>query len=180
MKKFKVLVGNWLCWIRKLPVDKIPLQTVFKALTAVLIAAIVLLNLFTHVLLIVHYNGEGMEPTLQSGQTLVLHRTQKVKQGDIIAFYYNNQVLVRRVIAVADSRVVIEDNGTVRINEEVLEEPYLTESSIGQCNLTFPFHVPSGQVFVMGDHRSMAMDSRLKEIGTVHMGRIIGKLLLSI
>ncbi len=61
-------------------------------------AAIILLNLFTHVFQIVRYSGNGMEPNLSSGQILLLKKTQDVKEGDIIAFFYNNQVLVRRVI----------------------------------------------------------------------------------
>lgn len=159
---------------------RVVVQSAVNLAFVLLLAAVILLNLFTHVLQVVHYNGEGMEPTLHSGQTLVLHRTQDVKQGDIIAFYYNNQVLVRRVIAVSNNRVTIGKDGTVLINEQPLEEPYLTEASLGQCSISFPFHVPNGHVFVMGDNRSVAMDSRLKELGSIHAGRIIGRLLMAI
>ena len=159
---------------------KFPLQTVVHCFFGLLIAAILLLNLFTHVLQIVHYNGDSMEPTLHSGQILILQCTQDVAEGDVIAFYFNNQVLVRRVIAVSGSRITIEENGTVLRNGQALEEPYLAESSIGQCNISFPFHVPNGYVFVMGDNRAIAMDSRLEEIGPIYVGRIIGKVWLAI
>lgn len=144
------------------------------------VAAVILLNLFTHVLQIVRYNGNAMEPNLHSGQTLVILRTQEVKEGDIIAFYYNNQVLVRRVICTGGKQVSIANDGSVSINSRQLEEPYLTEKSIGLCTITFPHHVQSGYVFVMGDSRTIAMDSRLEEIGSIPEERIIGKVLLAI
>ena len=145
-----------------------------------LIAAVIFLNLFTHVLQVVNYNGRGMEPNLHSGQILLIHRTREVEEGDIIAFYYNNQVLVRRVICQGGKQLAIADDGTVSINSAALEEPYLEQRSLGQCNLTFPYPVAAGSVFVMGDNRAVAMDSRLAEIGPVPLERIIGKVIFAI
>ena len=139
--------------------------------------AVLLVNLFTHVFQIVNYNGTGMEPNLCGGQTLVILKTDKVVEGDIIAFYYNNQILVRRVICEGGKQLEIEQDGTVRIGNNVLDEPYLDMKSIGQCNLAFPYYVQSGTYFVMGDNRIEAMDSRLEEIGTIPQDRIIGKVL---
>lgn len=144
------------------------------------VAAIILLNLFTHVFQIVRYSGNGMEPNLSSGQILLLRKTQDVEEGDIIAFYYNNQVLVRRAICRSGKQITILDDGTVMINNQELEEDYLTQKSIGQCNITFPYHVQNNGFFVMGDNRAIAMDSRLKEIGVVPRDRIIGKVILAI
>lgn len=155
-------------------------SSVARGIIAVLVVAVILLNVFTHVLQVVTYNGEGMEPSLSSGETLVLLRTQNVEPGDIIAFYYNNQVLVRRVICEGGDQVAIEPDGTVYVDGQALEEPYLKEPSVGQCNLTFPYYVQAGSVFVMGDNRIVAMDSRLKEIGPIPEERIIGKVVLSI
>lgn len=152
--------------------------TLFRIAVGVLAAVILLVNLFTHVIPIVRYYGDGMEPSLRGGQTLVLLKTQNVKEGDVIAFYYNNKVLVRRVICEGGEQVTIENDGTVSVNGRELEEPYLNEKSIGQCNLTFPYYVQNGHVFVLGDNRSIAMDSRLAEIGTVPLERIVGKVLL--
>ena len=143
------------------------------------ITTIILLNLFTHVFQIVRYSGNGMEPNLSSGQILLLRKTQDVEEGDIIAFYYNNQVLVRRAICRSGRQISISEDGTVLINNQPIEEDYLTEKSIGQCNIEFPYHVQDG-FFVMGDNRVIAMDSRLKEIGVVSTDRIIGKVLLAI
>lgn len=143
-------------------------------------AAIIMLNLFTHVLQIVRYNGTGMEPELHSGQVLVLLKNKDPEPGDIIAFYYNNQVLVRRVISRDSTSIFIDNDGTVFLNNEPLEEPYVARASKGQCNLSFPYQLQNGYVFVMGDNRQVAMDSRLEEIGPVLKDRIIGKVILAI
>ena len=155
------------------------LRFVWHWLGALVLLAVLLINLFTHVFQIVHYNGTGMEPSLKGGQTLVILKTDQIQEGDIIAFYYNNQVLVRRVICEGGTQLEIGQDGIVSINGKPLEEPYLQEPSIGQCNLTFPYHVRSGSVFVMGDNRTAAMDSRLEEIGTIPEERIIGKVILA-
>lgn len=152
---------------------------IWRWLAAIALLAVLLVNLFTHVVQIVNYNGTGMEPNLQGGQTLVILKTQKVQEGDIIAFYYNNQVLVRRVICEGGKQLEIGQDGVVSINGNELEEPYLKETSLGQCNLTFPYNVRTGTVFVMGDNRTTSMDSRLEEIGTVPQDRIIGKIMFT-
>lgn len=144
---------------------------------ALAVAVVILLNVFTQLVQVVHYTGSSMEPNLSSGQTLVIHKTQNVSDGDVIAFYYNNQILVRRVIAAGGDQISIEDDGTVSVNGQILDEPYLAARSIGQCNIDFPYLVPSGSVFVMGDNRVIAMDSRLQELGCVPMDRIIGKVM---
>ena len=147
------------------------------AIGAVLLLAILLLNLFTYVFHPVRYYGTGMEPALSGGQTLLILNTRKVSSGDVIAFYYNNKLLVRRVICTGGEQIELDDSGAVFVNGEALDEPYVTEPSLGQCDLIFPFAVPSGSVFVMGDNRPSAMDSRLSEIGTVPADRIYGKVL---
>lgn len=163
-------------WKAKLPF----LKKARKVAGQILVLALLLLNLFTYVVQVVSYNGEGMEPNLHNGQTLVLLKTQDVDEGDIIAFYYNNQILVRRVICCGGNQITITNAGTVFINNEVLEEPYLSEKSIGQCNIDSPYYVRDDEVFVMGDNRTIAMDSRLQEIGTIPVERIIGKVLIAI
>lgn len=150
---------------------------VWRWVIGIALAAVVLLNVFTYVFQIVNYNGSGMEPNLRGGQTAVILKTKSVEPGDIIAFYYNNRVLVRRVICMGGNQISIGNDGVVSINDQPLDEPYLEEASIGQCNLTFPYHVRSGEVFVMGDNRAVAMDSRLTQIGTVPQERIIGKVM---
>lgn len=150
-------------------------------LVAVLCAAtLLLLLLFTQVLAVVRYHGDGMEPELSSGETLILLRSKKAEQGDVIAFYYNNQLLVRRVVATGGQQISIAEDGIVSVNGTALAEPYVARHSYGQCNIEFPYYVPPDNVFTMGDSRAIAMDSRLKEIGTISRDRIMGKVILAI
>ena len=155
-------------------------KTVLSIVLVLLVALVILLNIFTHVFAIVRYFGNGMEPALRNGQTLILKRTENVKEGDIVAFYYNNQLLVRRVICEGGKQISIGKDGSVEINNEPLEESYVEDASIGQCNITFPHTVAPNSYFVMGDNREIAMDSRLKEIGSISEDRILGKLLFAI
>ena len=151
--------------------------TLLRLVLLVVVVIVLVMNLFTHVFRVVHYYGESMEPALYDRQILVVHKTDKVGSGDIVAFYYNNKVLVRRVIAEGGSSVEIEDNGTVIVDGCTLEEPYVEEATLGQCNISFPCNVPFEEFFVMGDNRPISMDSRLEEIGTVPQDRVLGKVL---
>ena len=155
-----------------------PYAKIVLRLAAVLLAAVLLLaNLFTHVFMVVRYYGDGMSPSLSDRQLLMLLKTDKVESGDVIAFYYNNKVLVRRVICEGGHSITLEANGTVTVDGTALDEPYVQTPSIGQHNISFPYHVPYGHYFVMGDNRAISMDSRLSEIGTVPADRILGKVL---
>ena len=153
------------------------LGIVFRVIIGVVLAAVLLLNIFTYVFSVVNYYGDSMEPTLSGGQTLVILRTAKIEEGDLIAFYYNNKVIVRRVICTGDKQISIADDGVVSINGEVIMEDYVQELSLGQCDISFPYSVPGGRYFVMGDNRSESMDSRLEIIGAISPDRIIGKIL---
>lgn len=148
-----------------------------KIVLAVIITASLLLNLFTFVTPVVKYYGNSMSQTLVDGQILIVNKMAKVKSGDIIAFYYNNKVIVRRVIATGNSQVSIDIFGTVSVNGKTLEEPYVENKTLGQCNLDFPYNVPANSYFVLGDNRDIAMDSRLSEIGVVTEERLIGKVM---
>lgn len=159
---------------------KLVLSTATTWLIGLTVAAIILLNVFTYVLQVVRYSGNSMEPNLHNRQTLVVHKTQDVEKGDIIAFYYNNQVLVRRIIGAEGDNIQLAANGTVMLNSQPLDEPYLTAKSSGQTNIEYPYLVPPNSYFVMGDNRAVAMDSRLREIGPVPHDRIIGKVIFAI
>lgn len=146
----------------------------------VLVILILLINLFTHVFSVVKYYGDGMEPALKSGDYLVVLRTKNVEPGDITVFYYNNQLLVRRIMAEGNEQISVGTDGSVIVDGLAVEEPYLQSLSLGQSNQTYPCFVPEGQFFVMGDSRAVAMDSRLKEIGTIAEDRILGKVIISL
>lgn len=120
--------------------------------------------------------GASMSPTLVDGNIVVSVKESEFKTGEVIAFYYNNKILVKRVIADSADWVDIKEDGTVLVNSEEIEEPYLSEKSLGQCDLDLPYQVPESRVFVMGDHRSVSVDSRTAAIGCVAEEQIVGKL----
>lgn len=157
---------------------KIPyLRIALTIVACIALTVVVLLNVFTHVFSVVRYYGSGMEPALQDRQVLLVLKTDQVEQGDIAAFYYNNKVLVRRVIAAGGTSLEISDAGVVTVDGMTLAEDYVEDPTFGQCNISFPYTVPYNSFFVMGDNRGIAMDSRLEEIGTIPRGRILGKVI---
>ena len=155
------------------------LKMVLSLVIAIGLAVVLLLNLFTHVFSVVQYYGDSMSPELADRQYLLVRKTDQVGQGDVIAFYYNNKILVRRIIAEGGTSVEINDRGIVAVDGRELKEDYVVEASSGQCNISFPYTVPQEEYFVMGDHRAISMDSRLEEIGTIPKNRILGKVIFS-
>ena len=153
------------------------LRTTVYTLLAVAAAAILVATLWLPVLQIY---GSSMTPTLSEGQLVVSVKSKRFEQGDIIAFYYNNKILVKRVIAGPGAWVDIDEDGTVYVDQEALEEPYLEEHAFGQCDIKLPYQVPDNQYFVMGDHRSTSVDSRSTTVGCVATENVVGKLLLRV
>lgn len=121
--------------------------------------------------------GSSMAPGIDKGDILVTLRGSSYEPGDIISFYYNNEILVKRVIATSGDWVDIDGDGTVYVNGELLEEPYLTEKSFGECDISLPYQVPDGKVFVMGDHRATSVDSRNRAVGCIEKEDIVGKVI---
>ena len=117
-----------------------------------------------------------MNGTLDSGDIVVSVKSGDMKTGDIIAFYYNNNILVKRVIANPGEWVNIDQEGNVYVNNNKLEEPYLNEKAFGETNIELPYQVPEGKIFVMGDNRSVSIDSRNTSIGCISEEQIVGKI----
>lgn len=151
-------------------------STVYTLITVAAIAVLVA----TLWLPVLQIYGNSMTPTLQDGEIIFSVKTSNFSPGDIAAFYYNNKILVKRIICGPGDWINIDEDGTVYVNDVRLEEPYLTEKALGECNIEMPYQVPDGRYFVMGDHRSTSVDSRSTSVGCVADEQIVGKIIFRI
>ena len=124
--------------------------------------------------------GSSMTPNLSEGDIVVSVKGSKFEPGDLVAFYLGNKILVKRCIAGAGQWVDIDEEGNVKVDGELLEEPYLTEKALGDTNITLPYQVPDNRYFCMGDHRSTSVDSRNTAVGCVSEEQIVGKIVFRI
>lgn len=124
--------------------------------------------------------GSSMTPTLQNGDIVFSMKTAEFEQGDIVAFYYNNKILVKRMIAGPGDWFDMDMDGRVYINNKELSEPYLTEIAYGETNIELPYQVPDGKIFVLGDHRATSVDSRNTAVGCVAQEQVVGKIIFRI
>ncbi len=151
--------------------------TTFAVLLMVAAAAVLIAMMVMPVLQIV---GQSMTPTLNDGEIVLSLKNSQFEKGDVIAFYYNNKILIKRVIALPGEYVDIDEEGNVFVNSDLLDEPYLTEKAYGSCNIELPYQVPDGKIFVMGDHRATSADSRNTAVGCVAEEQIVGRVLFRI
>lgn len=124
--------------------------------------------------------GSSMSPTLGEGNIVVSVKGSDFEQGDLVAFYLGNKILVKRCIAGPGQWVDIDEDGTVYVDGKALDEPYLTEKSLGDCNIELPYQVPDNRYFCMGDHRSTSVDSRNTAVGCVAEEQIVGRIVFRV
>ncbi len=153
------------------------LRTTIYALVVVAAIAVLLATMFLPVLQV---SGTSMEPTLSDNDIIVLLKTSNFDTGDLIGFYYQNKILLKRVIAGPGDVVDIDEEGNVYVNDELLDEPYLTSRALGETDLTYPYQVPENRYFVMGDNRATSIDSRSSAIGCIEVDQIVGKVILRV
>lgn len=156
-------------------------STIYTLITVAAIAVLVA----TLLLPVLQVYGSSMTPTLTDRDIVLTIKTSEFKSGDVVAFYYNNKILVKRVIAQAGEWVDITPEGDVYVGAtqqsmELLDEPYLMEKAFGDCNIELPYQVPESRVFVMGDHRSISVDSRNTAVGCVAEEQLVGKLVFRV
>ena len=150
-------------------------KTLLNIAGVLTVTAAVAVLIATRLLILIQVNGVSMAPTLEKGEIIFLQQTKEVKTGDVIGFYYGGRVLLKRVIAGGGDYIEIDNEGNVYVNDKKLEESYLMGQSLGKCELDFPYQVPEGMLFVLGDNRAVSMDSRIKAIGCVEKDQIVGK-----
>ena len=147
------------------------------ALVAVAAAAVLVATLWLPVLRI---PGGSMNPTLFDKDIVVSAKSGDCARGDVIAFYYNNKILVKRVIALPGDWIDIDGDGFVYVNNVRLDEPYVSERALGDCDIELPYQIPAAKYFVMGDHRSTSVDSRNTALGCVSEEQIVGRILFRV
>ena len=151
--------------------SRVMINTIYSLVVVAAVAVLVAVLLLP----ILRIYGHSMNDTLDEGDIVVSLKGSDFKTGDIIAFYYNNKILIKRVIGKAGDWVDIDQDGNVYVNGEMVEEPYLEEKAFGECNIELPYQVPESKVFVMGDNRSVSVDSRNTAVGCVAEEQIVGK-----
>lgn len=151
-------------------------STIYTLIVVAAIAAIIA----TLVLPVIQIAGKSMEPSLNEGDIVVLVKTKHLKRGDLCAFSYSNKILIKRVIGLPGDYIVIDREGIVFVNGEQLQEDYILEKSLGECDIEFPYQVPEEKYFLMGDERATSIDSRNTIIGCISNDQIVGKLFLKV
>ncbi len=144
------------------------------------VAAAVTALMVTRIFVLIQVNGSSMSPTYEAGEVLFLRQTKEIEAGDVIGFYYGGNIFLKRVIGTSGDKIDIDQKGNVYVNDELLEEAYLAKKDLGKCELEFPYEVPDGMYFVLGDNRAVSLDSRIKSIGCVQSDQIVGRVVIRV
>lgn len=150
-------------------------STLLSTISILIVVAAVAVLISTLFFPVVQVSGTSMEPTLKNGDILVLIKSDNVERGDMCCVSWQNKTLLKRVIGLPGDVISIDEQGSVFVNNEQLDEPYVTEKSLGICEIEFPYLVPDNKIFILGDKRGSSVDSRSNAIGCVGKDQIVGR-----
>ncbi len=156
------------------------IQTMYSTIGMLITVSAAAILVAVLLLPVLRIYGTSMTPTLTEGDYVISVKGSDYSTGDICCFYYNNKILVKRVIAKSGDWVDIDEDGNVYVNHEKIEEPYVTDLALGECDIDLPYQVPEKRLFVLGDHRSVSVDSRSTTIGCVAEEQIVGKVIFRV
>lgn len=155
-------------------------NTLLSTISILIVVAAVAVLISTLFFPVIQVSGNSMEPTLKDGDILVLVKSDKVSYGDLCCVSWQNKTLLKRVIGLPGDIITINQQGDVYVNDELLDEPYVPEKCLGSCDIEFPYEVPDNKLFLLGDQRSISVDSRSSAIGSVGMDQVVGRVLFKV
>lgn len=156
------------------------IKVLCSTLYSIIVVAAIAVLIATLVLPVLQIQGNSMEPTLNDEEIVVLVKTPKLSRGQLCCFSYQNKLLIKRVIGVPGDSITIDEEGYVYVNDVLLEEPYIIDRALGECDITFPVHVTDNHYFVLGDNRSTSIDSRSTVVGLVDDEQVVGEIFFRI
>lgn len=155
-------------------------QVLKSTVYSLIVVAAVAVLIATLAFPVLQISGSSMEPTLNDEEIVVLLKTTNMKKGELCCFSYQNKLLIKRVVGLPGDKINIDTDGNVYVNNEIIDEPYVIDRALGECDITFPCYVTDNHYFVLGDHRSTSIDSRSSVIGLVSEDYIVGKIFFRI
>ena len=153
------------------------LKSTVSTLLVVAAAAVLISMLF---LPVIQVSGDSMKPTLNNEDIILLVKTKNFSTGELCCVSWQNKLLLKRVIGLPGDSINIDEKGNVYLNGELLDEPYVTNKALGECDIDLPYTVPEGKLFIMGDQRETSIDSRSTAVGCVDYDQMVGRYLLRI
>lgn len=151
-------------------------STLYNTFGSLAVAAAVIVLISSFLFPVLRVTGQSMRPTLMNDELVLCNKSASARKGDVVAFYHNKKILLKRVIGTSGDVIDIKEDGSVYVNGEILDEPYADNKKMGECDITFPYTVPNNRYFVMGDDRKESVDSRSSAVGCIAEENIIGRI----